>query len=186
MTTKRGQVPIASPVSLSLTHGRLTSLRWVVTTLLACGVLVACAMGPTLTDHAFSFDARRESPTVKILDWRYGYSKVHGTQPERYSVASEDVQQMTSVNGPILRGDSLYVKWRIKDTGQTYEDTVDLASRLPADITDHRIHFVVKERQLYVYLISPERRPPSMPPNGPRKYDYLKVITIYPDQPRAK
>jgi len=82
----------------------------------------------------------------------------------------------------MLRGDFLYVKWRIKSTGQVYEDTVDLRRRLPADITDHRIHFIVKGPQLYVYLITPERRPPDMPPNGPRPYQYLKTITIYPDQ----
>jgi hypothetical protein len=64
------------------------------------------------------------------------------------------------------------------------EETVDLRYRLPRDITDHRVYFIVRGPQLYVYLISPERRPPDMPGNGPRVYSHLKTTTIYPDQPK--
>jgi hypothetical protein len=78
----------------------------------------------------------------------------------------------------MLRGDFLYVKWRIDSTGQVYEDTVDLKSRLPRDITNHEIYFIVKGTQLVVYLITPERRLPDMEPNGPRKTQYLKTLTI--------
>ena len=84
----------------------------------------------------------------------------------------------------MLKGDDLYVKWRIKSTGTIHEDTVDLRNRLPVNIKDHRIYFIVKDTQLYVYLITPERRPPDMPPNGPRQTQYLKTITLYPDQPK--
>lgn len=61
------------------------------------------------------------------------------------------------------RGDTLYVKWRIKASGAVHEDTVDLRKRMPSDITDHRIHFVVKGPQLYVYLISPQPNPKGWP-----------------------
>lgn len=83
----------------------------------------------------------------------------------------------------MLRGDSLYVKWRVKSSGRVYEDTVDLRNRLPRDIKDHRIYFVIKGEQLYVYLISPQRRPSDVPPNGPGMYRHRIVKTIYPDQP---
>ena len=76
----------------------------------------------------------------------------------------------------------MYVKWRIKSTGQIHEDTVDLRSRLPRDIKDHRIYFVIKGEQLYVYLISPQRRAADLPPNGPEMYQHRVVKTIYPDQ----
>lgn len=98
----------------------------------------------------------------------------------------------------MLRGDFLYVKWRLKQTGEVYEDTVDLKSRLPADITDHRIHFVIRGPQLYVYLISPERLNPNPCPSQEalrklakteapgdrifRMYCNLKITTLYPDQ----
>jgi len=61
----------------------------------------------------------------------------------------------------MLPGDSLYVKWRIKSTSEVYDDTVDLKSRLPEDIANNRIHFIIKGSQLYVYLITPERLHPN-------------------------
>ncbi len=84
----------------------------------------------------------------------------------------------------MLRGDDLYVKWRDKPSGTVFEKTVDLRSRLPADIHDHRIVFVIggpRNSELFVYLVSPERRPPEMAANGPRIYSYRKVTTVYPD-----
>jgi len=81
----------------------------------------------------------------------------------------------------MLRGDFLYVKWRNKGTGQVYEDNVDLRQRLPANIVDHRIHFIIKGSKLYVYLISmKERRTSDVTPTGPEMYDHLKNIRIYP------
>ncbi len=154
---------------------------------LAAGVaLAACATGPALVEHGFSFDARQDRPEVEVLDYRYGDSRQPGARAELEDVRMGTIVQQWSVYGAMLRGDFLFVKWRLKRTGQVYEDTVDLRSRLPADITDHRIHFAIKGSHLYVYLISPKRRPPDMPPNGPREFDYLQVVTIYPDQSQGK
>lgn len=75
-------------------------------------------------------------------------------------------------------GDSLYVKWRLEPDGKTYEDVVDLKSRLPRNIREHKIYFIVKGNQLFVYLITPEKRSPDILPAGPRRYGYLKVITL--------
>ncbi len=85
----------------------------------------------------------------------------------------------------MLRGDVLYVKWRNKASGQIYEDTVDLRRRLPANITDQRIHFMVKGPQLYVYLISARPRPPNTTADGPRMYRDLESTLIYPDRPKS-
>lgn len=82
----------------------------------------------------------------------------------------------------MLRGEFLYVKWRLKSTGQIYEDNVDLRQRLPTDIKDHRIHFAINGTQLYIYLIAPERRAKDMPAIGPEMYRYRKTTMIYPDQ----
>jgi len=84
--------------------------------------------------------------------------------------------------GPIQRGDFLYVKWREKSTGSIYEDTVDLRQRLPADIKDHRIHFMIRGPQLYVFLISPQRRPTGTKPTGPEVYSRYSTVLIYPDR----
>lgn len=143
---------------------------------------VGCAFNPSLVDHSFSFDARRDSPDVDVLNYRYGNSKIAAARTQDYELREGRISNSANISGEMLRGDFLYVKWRIKSTGEMFEDTVDLRSRLPVGIKNHRIHFVIKGPQLYVYLISPERRPPGTPPNGPSIYNYLDVKTIYPDQ----
>lgn len=149
--------------------------------LAACIALASCATGSMLVEHGFNFDARQDRPEVEVLDYRYGDSRQPGARANPARVAEGRIAQQWGVYGAMLRGDSLYVKWRIKATGKVHEDTVDLRSRLPADIYDHRIHFAIKGSQLYVYLVSPEPRPPDMAPNGPRAYHESKVFTIYPD-----
>ncbi len=166
------------------------------TILAASMALAACATGPVLTDHAFSFDAVRESPDAEILNYRYGDSRMLATHAQEGDLQRGTVRQGTNINGPMLRGDFLYVKWRIKRTGKEYEDTVDLRSRLPMDIADHRIHFVIKGPQLYVYLISPDQGLGRCPADTGktaratepgdrifRMYCDLKIDTIYPNRP---
>lgn len=62
----------------------------------------------------------------------------------------------THVAGVMVVGKDLYVKWRIKSTGQILEDTVDLRSRLPLSINKHQLRFIIEDKQLFVYLISYE------------------------------
>jgi len=124
-----------------------------------------------------------ESPDIEILDYFYGIPNCPSiSNPEQYKKRNKSMQGENSI-GPMRRAHKLYVKWRIKSTRQEYEDTVDLRRRLPKDMTKHRVHFIVQGSQLYVYLVTPERRSPDMPPNGPRAYQPLKTLTIYPDQP---
>ena len=96
-----------------------------------------------------------------------------------------------STFGAMPRGDFLYVKWRIKDSMKPgeyvgdFQDRVDLKSRLPVDISDCGIHFVVKEQQLYVYLIPPPGVWPAgaMRSSAPASMSaFLLQHQIYPDQ----
>lgn len=176
--------------------GRLQRVFLSIVSATSVVVLVACATG--LTNHSFSFDARWDSPDVEVLDYQYGNSKQPGARPPEYSRREGKVRQYVGITGDMLRGDFLYVKWRIKKTGEVYEDTVDLKSRLPADIMSHLIHFVIQDTRLYVYLISPERLNPNPCPSPDelrrlRKseapydkvfsmYCYRKITTLYPDQ----
>ena len=138
-------------------------------------VLTGCASG--LVNHSFSFDALNDSPGMRVLDYQYGESKISATRGDK-SRAWPRGYGGTSVSGEMLRGDSLYVKWLVEATGKVYEDAVDLKKLTPSSITNHRIYFVVKDDRLLVYLISPEKRPPSFPVNGPKKYHYLQVFTL--------
>lgn len=159
-------------------------MHWILV-LATAFALNAFAADPAVVDHAFSFNTRYDDQDAEVLDYRYGMSKLPVKAPEQ-AVREGKPLLSTNVHGPMLRGDLLYVKWRNKSSGQIYEDTVDLRQRLPANIIDHRIHFIIKGAQLYVYLISmKERHPPDIPSTGPEMYDHLKVIEIYPDQPKS-
>jgi hypothetical protein len=151
--------------------------------------LAACASTPSAfpncmnNNHfyqSFSFDMR-ESPEAELRDYFYGIQNCPALYNPPYLKDRGDCLQIHSEFGSTRRAEKLYVKWRIKATGQEYEDTVDLKKRLPMDMTNHELHFSVKGSLLYVYLVTPERRPQDMPPNGPKKFQAHKTITIYPN-----
>jgi hypothetical protein len=160
-----------------------TSLRWLTIVIFGC-LLAACTAfgGPEVVDHEFEFNMFLDNQDAVVLDYRYGNSKQPGAINPDSMRNQGKAHQQELIHGRMLRGDFLYVKWRIKSTGEVYEDTVDLRHRLPKDITDHTITFLIRGPQLYVYLVTPERRAPDMSPNGPKEFSYLKVITLYPDQ----
>lgn len=142
--------------------------------------MVACG-NSRLAYHTFQFDARLDSPDAEILDYRYGQSKQPGARPPEWALQAGKVPQANATIGEMLRPDELFVKWRVKSSGEIFQDTVDLRKRLPSDITNQTIYFVVKGPQLYVFLISKELRPPNEAPTGPRMYHHAKVRTVYPD-----
>ena len=139
-------------------------------------MLTACASG--LVNHAFSFDARPDSPEVQILNFRYRETKQPSARADESDVRAGKVRQSVGISGDMLRGNSLCVKWRVRETNLLYEDTVNLDRVTPQNIAGHEIYFIVKGDRLFVYLVTPEKRPPEFPVNRPRKYDHLKVITI--------
>jgi hypothetical protein len=145
-------------------------------------VLIACAtLGSDIVDHSFGFDTRRDAQDAAVLDYRYGNSEGALRAPDEAVRRGEELS-FESWTGPMPRGEFLYVKWRDKKTKQVYEDTVDLRSRLPADIEGQRVYFIIKGEQLFVYLITKENRLPGMPEIGPRVYRNKKVIQVYPDK----
>ena len=148
------------------------------------GFVSACDAEPEVVDHSFGFDALIDSPGIRILDHRYGDSKFPGASNPEHMLKLGEPLQRTGISGPMRRPDSLYVKWLVRSENKTYEDTVDLRKRLPRDIRDLKVYFVVLGPQLHVYLIYPGSREPGAPPNGPVTYRNLKVVTIYPDQPK--
>jgi hypothetical protein len=142
---------------------------------------VCWATGETMFKHSFEFDTPVDSPDAEVLDYQYGSRRQFGTHADKEKVQLGRTFHQWGISGVMPRGEFLYVKWRLKSSGQVYEDKVNLTTRLPADITDHRIHFVIKGSQLYVYLISPEKRAASSPPGPLRMYSDLKQYQIYPD-----
>ena len=124
----------------------LLAIMWVAT---------ACAMQPQVVRHSFEFNASWDSPDVEVLDYRYGDSKLPGAAPPNWALESGRIRQQTGVSGPMLVGDFLYVKWRLRATGEIHQETIDLRQRLPKNIEGHKIYFLIKRDHLFVYLISP-------------------------------
>lgn len=153
--------------------------RWVII-VFAVVMLAGCANAQDLVSHGFAFDFIDDSPDAELIDYRYGTS--YYGKSERASMGR--VSQGGGIFGEIRRGDDLYVKWRLKATGETFEETVDLKSRLPIDIKGSRIYFMVRGPQLYVYLITSEKRAKDESPNGPSKWAFRRILTIYPDAPK--
>ena len=149
--------------------------------LFALLAVAACATGAATVRHSLEFDTRKDGQHAVVLDYRYGPSALPVRAPD-WVVAEGRGIAFNAVGGPMARGDFLHVKWRGTETGRVYEDNVDLRRRLPPDITDHVIYFMLRGEQLHVYLVSPEgvMRPPGMPSDGPRRYSQRKVVTLYP------
>lgn len=150
---------------------------------LSLSMLVACASGPRVVDHVFEFNVSVDSPGIEVLDYAYG-NQYRMTRAEPYSVGLGRIEQMTHIDGAFPRGDFLYVKWRVKATGDIFEDRVDLRNRLPADITRQTIRFTIKGTQLHIYLVTRNKRAQGSPAGPLRKYQDLEVIEIYPAQPQ--
>ena len=150
--------------------------------------LSACATGPKLVAHAFSFDGRNDewAAQVDLLEYSYGdqYHMVRNSVTNPRSPVFKGLAALppsTSVNGSMPVGEFLYVKWRIKATGEVLEDRVELRNLLPSNMFDHRITFAIDGKQLYVYLVTPTPRD-SKQPSPLRTYlaRYTVTYEIYP------
>jgi hypothetical protein len=124
-----------------------------------------------------------ENIGIAILDYKYGDSHKPGTYVEKERVAMGPVWQGGGGRGthawmPV--GGSLYVKWRIISTGKVYEDTVDLTNRLPSDMENKTIHFLIKGPQLYVYLISTQGHALRGPDCPVHTYSDYGCTELYP------
>lgn len=161
---------------------------------LMVALMLGCATAPVpredIVEHGFElntyeFDGKAGNERVEILDFLYGNPNGYAVRnPEHYRRRGECAQIASSsaLNMPRKDLKSLYVKWRDKLTGEVREVSLDLQKKLPKDFGDeHRTFVSFKQGQLYVYVITPERRPADEPPNGPKATAYLKTITLYPE-----
>jgi len=150
--------------------------------------LAACATGGAkLVPHAFNFHGWNDgwAQTATLLEYSYGdrYAMVRDRSTDGHSVGVQ-----WSANGPMPVGEFLYVKWRLKATGEEVEQRVDLRDRLPRDMTDHELTFVIDGRQLYVYVVTPERKKAYGEPPVLKTWrsNFAKAYEIYPQQPRSR
>ena len=133
--------------------------------------LIACATGPAQPWHSFSFDGRFDkwATEVDLLAYSYGdqYQMVRDSVEKPSYPLPKGVDRLpyqTNINGPMPVGEFLYVKWRIKSTGEVIEDKVDLRNLLPRNMFEHKVTFVIDGRQLIVYLVTPTVKHVNDPP----------------------
>ncbi len=129
----------------------------------------------------FGFNAKRDSPGIEILDYKYGSSGIKGT----FAEPGKPVPQGYGVAQGGLNGERLFVKWLNKESGKTFTEDVALKGHLPDfPKTTCEIFFAIKKDQLYVFLITQEPRPKDWPPVDtnpiPLVTDYVKVFLVYP------
>lgn len=127
--------------------------------------LTACAQGtrtPQYTTkwgqqvvfHSFNFDALRDSKDIEVLDYMYktANENIAGNPWERRQEGRS--QQGHSETGVMTVGETLYVKWKIKSTGEVIEKSIDLKPILPASMKDKTLTFILEKQNIYVYTIS--------------------------------
>lgn len=118
---------------------------------LCMAMTISCATGPKLVYHTFSFDGWYDgwAEKVDLLEYKYGdqYSLVQDKNEVR-------VGYRTGINSDMPVAEFLYVRWRLKATGEVIEDRVDLRHRLPKDMSGQGLTFVIDGRQLYVYVVT--------------------------------
>ncbi|MBE0589903.1 MAG: hypothetical protein IH617_17885 [Hydrogenophaga sp.] len=150
--------------------------------------VAACATKVVEPWHKFAFDGWSDKwyPAHELLEYSYGdrYRMVRAsviTPDHPINVGKDKLPPSTGVNGPMPVGEFLFVKWRIKATGEVVEDRVDLRQRLPKDMTDHGLTFVIEGKQLYVFVITPTVRNSDLPPNKKTSSSrYRETLEIYP------
>lgn len=153
-------------------------------------MLSGCATGPRQVLHSFSFNGQNDgwAKSIDLLAYSYGdqYRMVKNDVADPRSPVFKGMSELppaSSVSGFIPVGEFLQVKWRIKATGEVLEDRVELRGRLPPDMSNHGVTFVIDGRQLYVFVITPTPITVNLPkpPKKAWRSAYRVTYEIYPN-----
>ncbi len=133
--------------------------------LMTISAFQGCATSQRSAYHSFSFNGWNDkwATTVDLLEYDYGgkYNMVR----RKVEIGDITLGYQNGVHGAIPIGDYLYVKWRIKSTGEVVDTKVDLRGLLPDNMFEQGVTFVIDGRQLYVYLVTPKFRENTVVPN---------------------
>lgn len=152
--------------------------------LVACllpAALAGCASTSNMTTQAFSCDMWKDGWGTQATLLAYSYGD---KEPMLRRQASDETGLACAgtVYMPTPTAEFLYVKWRLKATGEVIEERVDLRGRLPQDMREQEVTFVIDGQRLYVYLVTPTRITQDLP-NAPKKTwrsRYRVAYEIYP------
>lgn len=162
-------------------------IRWVGLLALCTGLWACAGAGPRQPDHSFSYDGWFDgwAKQVDLLEYRYGNNE--RMTSSTVNPGSTSIGYQSSVSGSMPIGEFLYVKWRIKATGEVLQDRVDLRPLLPWNMGKHTVTFVIDGRQLYVYLVTNQSKPyKSSPILKTYLSEYDVTYEIYPHNTRPQ
>lgn len=135
----------------------------------------SCLRGQQM--HNFTFDLRRDNQNAVALDYQYGNSKA-AKMPD-WAKEEGKTHSFNSMTVSNIMADYLYVKWKLNNQS-VYEDKVKIDCLLPEDMTDYTVTFMVKESQLFIYLVYPKSHGKPQQQVGPSLYKDRIVEQIYP------
>lgn len=119
--------------------------------------------------YGFEFDGYEDGwhQPNDLLALYYGYPEhtLYFDSPPGY----DGLEPRTVVDG--LRAELLYVKWRVRATGEIHEEHVDLKSRL-AGIRHYDLRMAIKNGRVYVYDLIVDKI---------RGQKYYKYCELYPE-----
>jgi hypothetical protein len=169
----------------SVFDSSVRSLKHAALPLLAVGVLMivmGCAIGPKKALHGLEFDAVFNMTDIEIIDYKYGDGPAFPIRTRcRPKVTPTDkCAQSESANLLTEIGETLYVKWKIKSTGEILDDTIIMKKVLPDDINGMKLFFYIKQRQLYLFLDTRLPKPKGWPEYEVMGYQYYKNYQLYP------
>lgn len=143
--------------------------------------MAGCASGPSQVTQGFSCEMWKDGwgAKVSLLEYNYGDATpaVHQKSKDGTGLGCVGL-----VWASMPTASFLYVKWRIKSTNEIIEKRVDLRGRLPSNMKDHEVTFVIDDQQLYVYLVTPIDTTQNLPkaPLRTWKSRYQVTHEIYP------
>jgi hypothetical protein len=120
-------------------------------------LLAGCATGYTgsTVAHGFEFHAGLDSPDIEVIAYRYGSPiDTIGGRIVRTAQDTKDGKDHTIVSAEMPVGKELYVKWRIKATGQVLEETANLEAAWKRSMEGWILYFWVNKDKLQVYVMS--------------------------------
>lgn len=130
--------------------------------------LHGCAIGPRQVFHSFDFDGWNDGwysgPQSNVQLQEYSYGDQYHMVRDKVKPGQDRVPPRTSVSGPMPVGEFLYVRWLLKDSGEMVEHRVDLRGRLPRDMNNKRVTFVIEGKALFVYLVTDKGKAYGTPP----------------------
>ena len=139
--------------------------------------LIACSgIGNKRADYAFGYDSRGDNEGVEIIDYQYGDVDHASSQ----DVDSHHIGQSGYIYGNYPMGEFLYVKWKDNNTELISEETVDLRGKLPSQMDGKKLHFLIGDKKLKIYVISKKLHEKNEMPCPVSTYDAFHCELIYP------